>query len=151
MESFEEKEKDMIVRACQLSLILAAVTAAPAALAGSDINKCVDRVGHITLTDQACPPGTAGQRMVLQEGYSGTGGSTGSGGPEDEPGRPIGAPAVEHFPAPPTLAPQHRWRPAPAVKKPKMSRDAATLKAARMQLLLLDSERARHGGLAKLD
>lgn len=141
----------MFLRACQFSLILAAAVAAPAALAGSDINKCVDRVGHITLTDQPCPPGTSGQRMVLQEGYSGAGGSTGSGGPEDEPGRPL-APAVEHFPAPATLAPQHRWKPAaPAKKPPRMSRDAATLKAARMQLLLLDSERARHGGLATIN
>jgi hypothetical protein len=137
----------MILRACQLSLILAAATAAPAALAGSDINKCVDRSGHITLTDQSCPPGTAGQRMVLQEGYSGTGGSTGSGGPGDEPGRP----AVEHFPAPATLAPQHHWRPAAPAKKPRMSRDAATLKAARTQLLLQDGEKARHGGLANLN
>ncbi|WP_460825361.1 DUF4124 domain-containing protein, partial [Massilia solisilvae] len=67
---------------CQLCLILAAATAAPAALAG-DILKCVDRTGHVTLTDQPCPPGTAGQRLVIQDssfGGSGSAGSTGAGG-----------------------------------------------------------------------
>lgn len=131
----------MIRRACQLSLILAACAAAPAALAGPDILKCVDRTGHITLTDQPCAPGSAATRVAVQEGYSGAGGNTGSGGDE--------TPAVEHYPAPAPLAPQHRWRPAPA-KKPAMSRDAATLKAARAQLLK-DAARPRQGRLANLD
>jgi hypothetical protein len=136
--------------ACQLSLVLAAATAAPVALAGSDINKCVDRGGHITLTDQPCAPGSSAQRLLLQEGSGGTAGSTGSGGPEGDAGGQPAAPAVEHFPAPARVAPQHRWRPATAKKAP-MSRDAATLKAARMQLLLQDGARTRQGGLANLD
>ena len=43
--------------ASQLSLIIAALAATPAALAGSDILKCVDGAGHVTLTDQPCESG----------------------------------------------------------------------------------------------
>jgi hypothetical protein len=129
--------------ACQLSLVLASLAAAPAAWCGPDIMKCVDKAGHITLTDQPCAPGTTAERVLVQEGYSGTAGSTGAGG--DEQAAPA-APAVEHFRAPA----QPRWRPKTGPAKAPMTRDAATLKAARAQLLLQDGK-ARQGALATLN
>jgi hypothetical protein len=137
--------------ACQLSLILLAACAAPAALAGPDILKCVDRNGHVTLTDQPCP---AGSRIALviadgaagspaapgtaQAGPSGAAGATGSGGDEPAPGA---TPALEHYPLPPA-PPRSRQRPAPAKRTP-LSRDETTLKAARMKMLLIDNENAQ--------
>jgi hypothetical protein len=135
--------------ACQLSLILAALAAAPAALAGPDILKCVDRNGHITLTDQPCAPGSTTQRLVLPEnvsdsprgagasGSSGSSGSTSSGGFETEP---AAAQPVEHYPAPAAVPPRGKWRP-PAAKRATMSQDEATLKAAHIQLLIKDGTR----------
>jgi hypothetical protein len=133
--------------ACQFSLTLLAVCAAPAALAGPDILKCVDRSGHVTLTDQPCP---AGSRVSLvipdtatgpistpgagQMGSSGAAGVTGSGG--DEPMPATGAPAIEHHPLPPA-PPRAKVRPAPAKRTP-MTRDEVTLKAARIKMLLND-------------
>jgi hypothetical protein len=146
--------------ACQFSLILLAVSAAPAALAGPDILKCVDRNGHVTLTDQPCP---AGSRVAVvipdgapnnpvaaqgaaqgasQVGSSGTAGSTGSGG--DEPA-PNAAPQVEHYPLPPA-PPRARQRPA-STKPTPLSRDEATLKAARMKMLLNESAQSRQARL----
>jgi hypothetical protein len=142
-------------QACQLSLkhiglILAALAAAPAALAGADILKCVDRAGRVTLTDQPCPPGTSGARMEIQEGYSvqgssGSAGSTGSGGPADAPGAPV----LEHYPAPPRPP---RAQPRVRVQKhAPFAPDAATLKAAHAQLLILDGSRSKATRLAGLD
>jgi hypothetical protein len=144
-------------QACQLSLkhiglILAAMAAAPAALAGPDILKCVDRDGHITLTDQPCPPGTSGGRMEIQEGYSvqgssGSAGNTGAGGPAEAPAAPA-APALERYPAPPPPRAQPRVR---GPRHAPFARDAATLKAAHAQLLILDGARPRGTRLAGLD
>jgi Domain of unknown function (DUF4124) len=141
----------MSLKSCQLGLVLAAVMAAPAALAGPGILKCVDRAGHVTLTDQPCAPGSTGERVAVQEGYSGASGSTGSGGPADELPAARARPGVEHERARSPLAKQHRWRPAPAARKAPMARDAATLKAARAQLLLKDGGRTRPGRIAHLD
>jgi hypothetical protein len=139
--------------ACQLSLILAAIAAAPAALAGPDILKCVDRNGHITLTDQPCAPGSTTQRLVMPDeipanrGASGAAGTTSSGGFDTTP-----APAANQPPgryqAPAPLPPRGKWR-APAAKRAALSRDEATLKAAHLQLLIKDG--TRQGGLAGLD
>ncbi|MGZ5200962.1 MAG: DUF4124 domain-containing protein [Telluria sp.] len=140
--------------ACQLSLILLAACAAPAALAGPDILKCVDRNGHVTLTDQPCPPGSQVALVIpdvapgnpvaapgaAQVGSSGGAGATGSGG--DEPA-PNATPAVEHYPLPPA-PPKTRARPAPAKRTP-LTRDEVTLKAARMKMLLND-ELTRQAG-----
>jgi hypothetical protein len=137
----------------QACLILAAMAAAPAALAGPDILKCVDRAGHITLTDQPCPPGSISGHMAIQQGYgegsSGAAGSTGSGGPADAT-VPLSKPALEHYPAPPAPPP----RAGPRVREQQhapFARDAATLKAAHAQLLILDGSRPKRPRLAGLD
>jgi hypothetical protein len=134
--------------ACQFSLSLLAACAAPAALAGPDILKCVDRGGHVTLTDQPCPAGTRVSLVIpdaapggpistpggAQMGSSGAAGATGSGG--DEPVPTTAAPAVEHYPLP-APPPRAKARPVPAKRTP-MRRDEVTLKAARMKMLLND-------------
>lgn len=134
---------------CQLSLVLLAAAVAPCALAGPDILKCVDDTGHVTLTDQPCPAGSrvtlvipdAGPsrpaaRGTTQVGGSGAAGATGSGGEEVT----APAPAAERLPAPPP-PPRSRYktpsRPAP------LSRDEATLKAARLKMMINDDQMAR--------
>lgn len=119
---------------CHLCLIIAALAAAPAALAGSQVVKCIDSSGNVTLTDQPCADGAA--TVAVDSGAA----------QEAAP-----APAVEHFAAPRALPRQGAWtRPAP--KRMALARDVATLKAARAQLLLLDgTARAQHPQLAGLN
>ena len=118
----------------QLCLIIAALAAAPVALAGSPILKCIDSSGHVTLTDQPC---TDGATTVQVEA-------------ETEP-QAAQAPAVEHFAAPRAM-PRHAAWTQPAPKRMALAHDVATLKAARAQLLLLDGEsRIQHPRLADLN
>jgi len=104
--------------------ILCAALSAPAAYAGSDIVKCVDGLGRVTLTDQPCDGGAATVRvasMPADEGLS-----------RAQP-YPL---AVEHSVLPPP--PQKRVM-APRAKAKPLMRDVATLKAARANFLLLDA------------
>lgn len=110
--------------ALQLSLI-AALLAAPAAWAGSEIVKCVDREGHVTLTDQPCEQ--AATTVRLPDGAAAEAGEA-----------PVATPAVQHFPAPRALPRNVQWK-QPEAKRVKLARDVATLKEARAQLLLLDA------------
>jgi hypothetical protein len=122
-----------------LSMLVAALAApaAPVAYAGSDIVKCVDGEGRVTLTDQACDSGTTTVRLANS--------------PADEgitraEAHPL---AVEHGVLPPAPALQRR-QVMQRVKAKPMMRDVATLKAARAQLLLLDAG-AKQTTLATLD
>lgn len=118
----------------QLCLLIAALAAAPAALAGTQIVKCIDSTGHVTLTDQPCTDGAATVTMDT-----------------DAQAQAVQAPAVEHFAARRTL-PRHGAWSQPAPHRMALARDVATLKAARAQLLLLDGERdAQHPRLAGLN
>lgn len=108
-----------------LSIIAAAVMAAPAAMAG-DILKCVDAGGHVTLTDQPCPTGAAAIRLA-QDGDSDN------------------APVVQRHVLTPTELRRQTWaRPAvtpAAVATPvRLAGDVATLKAAHRTLLMLDAK-----------
>ncbi|MFC0250295.1 DUF4124 domain-containing protein [Massilia consociata] len=116
--------------------ILLAVLAAPAAYAGSNIVKCVDGAGRITLTDQACDAGATMVRLANT--------------PADE-----GITRVQPYP----LATEQGALPPPAVQRrpaaPRattrpMTRDVTTLKAARAQFLLGDAAGGRQT-LATLD
>ncbi|QNB00532.1 DUF4124 domain-containing protein [Massilia sp. Se16.2.3] len=84
--------------ASQLSLALAALAAAPAALAGSDILKCVDRAGHVTLTDQPCESNARASKLVAASALNSAGdsmhgsssaGATGSGGGDAVPAEAV--------------------------------------------------------------
>lgn len=105
--------------------ILVSALAAPGAYAGSDIVKCVDGAGRVTLTDQACDNGATMVRLAntpADEGIT-----------RAEP-RPL---AAEQGTLPP--APVLRRQAAPRAKAKPMMRDVATLKAARAQFLVLDA------------
>lgn len=105
-----------------MSMIAAAVLAAPAAMAGSDIVKCVDSSGHVTLTDQPCDGGAVTVR--LEQGAS-------QNADQATPRRYV-LPAVDLR--------HDAWK-RPAVERPAaLSRDVATLKAARRTLLMLDAK-----------
>lgn len=118
----------------QLCLIIAALAAAPVALAGSPILKCIDSSGHVTLTDQPCTDGATTVQMETEAA------------PQAAQG-----PAVEHF-AKPRAMPRHGAWSHPAPKHMALAHDVAMLKAARVQLLLLDGEaRIQHPRLADLN
>jgi len=130
--------------ATQLSIVFAAIAAAPAALAGSEVLKCVDVEGHVTLTDQPCESGARMTRLVA------------AAAPENEAEAPAAvaapqAPAARRYEAPPALQGQHAWRPRIAAQTDRpLARDVATLKAARAQLLLIDSDRVHRPTLATI-
>jgi len=130
--------------ASHLSLVLAALAASPAVLAGSDILKCVDRAGNVTLTDQPCESGARMTRMVV--GSSSTLAATASGDGTDAapaPAEPVQAAPLQRYAAPTRMHSQHDWRPRMPSRDRPLARDVATLKAARAQLLLLDSDRTQ--------
>lgn len=130
--------------ATQLSIVFAAIAAAPAALAGSEVLKCVDMEGHVTLTDQPCESGARSTRLVTAAAPE-TAAETPA--PADAPQ----APAVQRYEAAPALQRQHAWRPRVAAQPDRpLARDVATLKAARAQLLLIDSDRVRRPTLATI-
>ena len=123
--------------ASQLTILFAAIAAAPAALAGSDILKCVDAGGHVTLTDQPCESGSQATRLVSNAAAD-------TAAPE---ARPL---AVQRYEAPPAMHRQQAWRPQVAQRDRPLARDVATLKAARAQLLLIDAERHARPSLATI-
>lgn len=107
-----------------LSLVVAAL-AAPA-LAGGNIVKCVDRAGHITLTDQPCEAGATMVRLASMPAASGAARAE---------AYPLAAePAV----LPPPRLVQGRYVMQRAKPKP-LKRDVLTLKEARAQFLLMDA------------
>lgn len=105
---------------------LAGMSAAPSALANGGIVKCIGADGHVTLTDTACP---AGERSVtLVPGAQSA--------PAAEP-QPL--PSTAHGLAAPARAATGR-APLARLDPPSRSltRDVATLKAARQAMLLMD-------------
>lgn len=128
------------------TLILAGMLCASSALAGTEVIKCTDRAGHVTLTDQPCQPGTEQEPLA----------------PAAEP------PGVElngaPLPAAIRTAPQRYLvtalpparRPLPAVKSAApaqlLAGDVATLKAARLNMLLMDNGvvALRQQGIARI-
>lgn len=126
-----------------LSISLAALAAAPSALAGTEILKCVDSAGNVTLTDQPCESGARGTRMTaaapaLVQDASMQGTSVSEAAPEAGQPQPI-----QRFAGSPRMQQQHDWRPRMPQRDRPLARDVATLKAARAQLLLLDSDRTQ--------
>ena len=129
--------------ASQLSFVIAAIVAGPAALAGSDILKCVDGAGHVTLTDQPCESGARATRLVsaaTQENAS----DTPVAGNETLPV------TVQRHEAQPALVHQQSWRARAPSRDRALARDVATLKAARAQLLLSDAVRPSRPTLAAI-
>jgi len=134
--------KRLASQAAQLSLILAALAAAPAVLAGSEVLKCVDASGHVTLTDQPCEAGSQATRL--------TAGAPETAAEAPAPGEAAQGIAVQRYEAPPRLLRQHDWRPRVAQHDRPLARDVATLKAARAQLMLIDAVRQPRPQLATI-
>lgn len=118
----------MNTQATARTLFIACMVFASSAFA-TDINKCVDASGLVTLTDAVCPGGTHASKVIS--------------GPSDNidestAAAPVSRPTVEHYAAqrvPARTAPFARAT-APARG---LSLDIATLKAARANMLLVDN------------
>lgn len=100
----------------------AAAMATPAALAGNEIVKCVDAGGHVTLTDQPCEAGSATVRLAGE------------------------TPLPQRHVLPATELRHEGWKRPQEPKAAPLSRDVATLKAAR-RMLMLQEARPRLAGL----
>jgi hypothetical protein len=148
--------------ASQLSLILAALAFAPVALAGSEIVKCVDSAGHVTLTDQPCsgnavtvrlapapasPAADESARDITEpEADSALAAAPQAGAVERDP---VGRDPVERHTTRALLR-QANWKTPPAPRSRPLARDVATLKEARLQMMMLDSAAKRQPRLAGL-
>lgn len=111
-----------------LCAALGALSLSPAR-AGSAINKCVDRAGQVTLTDQACDTGTVSSTVVVP--------GVATGAVQD-----LRASADDIQPAGRNAPPRvPRWTPAnvpTTTVHAALSGDMATLKQARVKMLLQD-------------
>ena len=122
----------MNCRAIRHTFFVAGMVLASSTFAGTEVIKCTDDAGHVTLTDQPCK-GEAAQ-VVLSPASA----------PEvmqDEVATPAPSGATHYQLT--TLPPSTRMRAAPytQVHAPgrALARDVATLKEARRTLMLLDS------------
>jgi hypothetical protein len=105
---------------------LSAAVAAPVAMAGNDIVKCVDAEGHVTLTDQPCDTGSATVRLASETPQ-----------PEAQSQRHVVTQAeLRHA----------GWKRPQVVRAAPLSRDVATLKAAH-RMMLLQETKPRLAGL----
>lgn len=121
----------------QFGLLVAIVTALPAAVAQNAIVKCVDGAGRVTLTDMPCEPGATTVRMAS------TPSNEGVTRVAPHPMR------VERAVLPPTAALQRQHPGLQRVAAKPLSSDVATLKAARAQFLI--DGVGSHPTLATLD
>lgn len=104
-----------------INILAAMVVAAPAAMAG-DIVKCVDPDGHVTLTDQPCAGGASTVHL------------------EQDKAAPVSAPAPQRYVLPSTELRQGTWR-RPDLSQPvPLTRDVATMKAARRTLMMQEAK-----------
>ena len=118
-------------RTLPFCLILSAALGAAsvnAAHAGGAINKCIDGAGRITLTDQACDGSTVRSSVVV------------AGTPAMDAELPDNAPLAGSLRTVPLR--QARWIPATypsAAPHAPLAGDMATMKQARVQMLLQDA------------
>jgi hypothetical protein len=108
-------------------LILSAAVGAMslnAAQAGGAINKCVDSAGRITLTDQACDASAVSSSIAVP------------GSDDDNAGSAASTPMVTSQRVLPLR--QVRWAPPAHVRAP-LAGDMATMKQARIQMMLQDA------------
>lgn len=113
------------------AIFLAGMVFASGAFAGADINKCITPAGHVTLTDEICPDGTQTVKVISA--------------PSDAQEESASAPATlvrpvsnKHFTVGRLPA-----RYVTLMKSPTPARglalDVATLRAARLNMHLLDN------------
>jgi hypothetical protein len=110
---------------------LSAAVVAPVAMAGNEIVKCVTADGHVTLTDQPCDTGSATVRL------SGETPQQSQQQWQQQPQRHVVTSAeLRHA----------GWKRPQVVRAAPLSRDVATLKAAR-RMMMLQETRPRLAGL----
>lgn len=130
----------MNCRAIRHTLFAAGMVFVSSTFAGTEVIKCTDESGHVTLTDQPCK-GEAAQ-VVLS--------AAAAPAPAPEVTMDEAAPAVSsgatryqltNLPPSPRLRARLRAAPYTQVQAPgrTLARDVATLKEARRTLMLLDS------------
>lgn len=131
------------------------VSLAPVAPAqAGDIVKCIDGSGHATFTDQPCPAGSIGRLLSIDgagagstsQGGSGLTASTGSSDPEAPAATVAAAPPQRHV-LPAADLRHDAWKRPAGARPASLSRDVATLKAARRMLLQQEGTRARLAGI----
>jgi hypothetical protein len=116
-------------RTATLLSLMAAILAAPVAIAGSDIVKCVDSAGHVTLTDQPCDGGAVVVRMEADA-------------ERVERVERAGEPRVQprRYVLPAADLRHTAWKRPAAARPATLAGDIATLKEARRALLMLDAK-----------
>lgn len=136
------------------TMFVAAMLAASASFAGADIVKCVDKDGHVTLTDSQCGEGE-GEVIVAGAAEAPAADADVIAAPAT-PATPA-APAVRRLTAersalPPASLRQSSWS-APRPASRQLARDVETLKAARLSMQVLDQTSAamKHQRLAGLN
>lgn len=123
----------MNCKAIRHTLFVAGMVFVSSTFAGTEVIKCTDQAGHVTLTDQPCKGEAA--EVVLSA-------ATAAMADEAAPAASGGTNRYQLAKMPPST----RMRPAPftQVHAPgrSLARDVATLKEARRTLMLLDSSMA---------
>ncbi|QJE01408.1 DUF4124 domain-containing protein [Massilia forsythiae] len=136
-----------------LAMIAAVVFTGPAAVAGTDIVKCVAADGHVTLTDQPCPAGDAAVTLS-RDTQASAGAQTQeqqtaqqTGQPGAPPDTARAQPPAQRYVLPAAELRHAAWQRPAAAQPAPLAGDIATLKAARRTLMLQESTRTSLAGL----
>jgi hypothetical protein len=129
-----------MMRSISLINIFAAMAlAAPAAMAGTDIVKCVDPDGRVTLTDQPCAAGATGVRLA-QASMGADSSDNGQDNAQDKAQNDVkSAVATRRHVLPAADVRQGPWHRPDLSRPAPLNQDVATLKAARRMLMLQDA------------
>lgn len=111
------------------AIFLAGMVIASGAFAGNDINKCIAPTGSVTLTDEPCPDGTRTIKVV-----SGPADEIGDAEALDSAARP----SVERYTMQ-RMPTRYTTRMRSAQPSRGLSLDVSTLKAARLNMHLIDN------------
>jgi hypothetical protein len=126
----------MNCRAIRHTIFAAGMVFVSSTFAGTEIIKCTDDAGHVTLTDQSCKGEDAAQVLVADAAPATAAAAEGSDA------APVVSSSTTRYQLT-NLPPPPRMRAAPftQVQAPgrSLARDVATLKEARRTLMLLDS------------
>jgi len=112
-----------------MSMFAAMVLAAPVALAGNEIVKCVDADGRVTLTDQPCGARASTVRLDQDRNAS-------QSQAQSQP-QPQFQPDVQRHVLP--AADLREWRRPDLTRSVPLKQDVATLRAAHRMLMLQDA------------
>jgi hypothetical protein len=133
----------MNCQAIRHTLFVAGMVFVSSTFAGTEVIKCTDESGHVTLTDQPC---TGAAAQVVLTAASAAAATT------DEAAPAVSNSATRYQLTNLPPAPRMRAAPYTYVQAPgrSLARDVATLKEARRTLMLLDStmSASRQRGLA---